>query len=171
MLRIRLACGAKSASVPSLSSASTTNGLPVGPRRIRAEQRHLRADVVGGIQVGLPQHMGQHRRGSRLAMAARDDVGALGVGQHHEAFRAAHAKDSALDRGRCVPGFPRRWRKKRQPAPRPPCSTRHGLRNSARPRARSRTRPPPRPDRNRKRDVPAREAGGPARSCRCRRRR
>ncbi len=32
-------------------------GLAVGPRRIRAEKWHLRADVVGWILVGLAQHV------------------------------------------------------------------------------------------------------------------
>ena len=66
-------------------------GRAVGPGRVGPEQRHLRPDVVRGIDVGLAQDMGQHRRGGGLPVAARDDVGALGVGEDDEAFRAPHA--------------------------------------------------------------------------------
>ena len=71
-------------------------GRAIRPQGVCAQQRDLRADIVRRILVGLAQDVGEHRRGRRLAMAARDDVGLLGLGQHGEAFRTAHAEDRVL---------------------------------------------------------------------------
>ncbi len=73
-------------------------GFAIRPRGVGAEERHLRTDVVRGILIGLTQDVREHGGSGRLPVAARDDVGALRVGQNDEAFGAADTDDPVLHR-------------------------------------------------------------------------